>query len=246
MTQRSEGAPDAHWFEAVAEHLGSAYLRYSFTKGTDQEVDFLIEALDLQPGMKVLDVGCGPGRHAHALARRGIQVLGIDISQRFIDLARAAAPPGATFDRQDARALNVGDDFDAAVSLCQGAFGLVGPGPDLEVLRGMARSIKPGGRVAVSAFSSYFSVKYQTDAVFDAATATAAEQTTIKNEQGEAAETTLWTTCYTPRELELLATAAALEVEAIWSVDPGAYRRETPSTESAEYLLLARRPAGGD
>ena len=36
-----------HWFEPVADHLGAAYLRYSFTKGTKQEVEFLVAALDL-------------------------------------------------------------------------------------------------------------------------------------------------------------------------------------------------------
>ena len=69
--------PPDHWFEPVAEHLGGAYLRYSFTKGTAQEVEFLVDALELQPGMRVLDVGCGPGRHAHALAARGIEVVGV-------------------------------------------------------------------------------------------------------------------------------------------------------------------------
>ena len=47
--------------------------------------------------MRVLDVGCGPGRHAHALAAQGIEVVGVDISQRFVDLA-AEAPPGRRFD----------------------------------------------------------------------------------------------------------------------------------------------------
>ena len=93
-----------HWFEPIADHLGAAYLRYSFTKGTVQEVDFLVDALGLEPGQRVLDVGCGPGRHAHELARRGIAVHGIDISHRFVDLARGDAPPGATFERLDARA----------------------------------------------------------------------------------------------------------------------------------------------
>ena len=77
----------SHWFEPVAEHLGSAYLRYSFTKGTAQEIDFVVSALGLRAGDRVLDVGCGPGRHAHELAPRGLVVHGIDISQRFIDLA---------------------------------------------------------------------------------------------------------------------------------------------------------------
>jgi 2-polyprenyl-3-methyl-5-hydroxy-6-metoxy-1,4-benzoquinol methylase len=76
-----------HWFEDVADHLGEAYLRYSFTKGTRQEVDFLVPALGLEPGMRVLDVGCGPGRHAHELAKRGLRVHGVDVSQRFIDLS---------------------------------------------------------------------------------------------------------------------------------------------------------------
>ena len=80
-----------HWFEPIAEHLGSAYLRYSFTYGTEQEVDFLVDVLGLEPGMRVLDVGCGPGRHAHALARRGILVHGVDISERFVAIAVASA-----------------------------------------------------------------------------------------------------------------------------------------------------------
>ena len=73
--------PERHWFEDIADHVGSAYLRYSFTMGTEQEVDFLVELLGLEPGMRVLDVGCGPGRPALALARRGISVLGVDISE---------------------------------------------------------------------------------------------------------------------------------------------------------------------
>ena len=39
-----------HWFEEVADHLGDAYLRYSFTYGTLSEVDTLIDVLDLTPG----------------------------------------------------------------------------------------------------------------------------------------------------------------------------------------------------
>ena len=234
--------PGSHWFEPIAEHLGAAYLRYSFTKGTEQEVDFLVDALALVPGMRLLDVGCGPGRHAHSFARRGIEVVGVDISHRFVELAAAEAPPGATFVRADARALAYDAEFDASVSLCQGAFGLVGPGPDEEVLAGMARALRPGGRVAVSAFSSYFSVKYQTDATFDAGAATASETTEVRSESGEAKQVDLHTTCYTPRELRLLAERAGLAVEAVWSVEPGAYRRDEPTTESAEFLLLAHLP----
>jgi SAM-dependent methyltransferase len=238
-----------HWFEPVAEHLGAAYLRYSFTKGTDQEVGFLVDALGLQPGMRVLDVGCGPGRHAHALAALGIEVAGIDISQRFVDLAAEHAPPGATFQRVDARALAFDSEFDAAISLCQGAFGLTGgPGAPLDgdgaVLAGMARAVRPGGRVAVSAFSAYFQLRYLEDQDrFDAEAGVNHERTVVRDEQGTEAEVDLWTTCFTPRELRLLAAASGLEVEAIWSVTPGAYRRARPGTDLPELLLVARRPA---
>lgn len=237
-----------HWFEGVADHLGSAYLRYSFTKGTAQEVGFLVETLGLQPGMRLLDVGCGPGRHAHALAALGVEVVGVDISQRFVDLARGAAPPGASFLRADARALTFDAEFDAAISLCQGAFGLTGgPGAPLDgdgaVLEGMARALRPGGTLAVSAFSAYFMVRFLEDQdTFDAAAGVNHERTIVKDEGGVEAEVDLWTTCFTPRELRLLATAAGLEVRAVWSVAPGAYAADPASIDSAEFLLVAVRP----
>jgi len=89
----------------VAEHLGAAYLRYSFTYGTVSEVDALVDALGLVPGQRILDVGCGPGRHAHELARRGLEVVGIDISESFVALAREGAPGGASFVHGDARTM---------------------------------------------------------------------------------------------------------------------------------------------
>ncbi len=240
-------APD-HWFEPLAEHLGAAYLRYSFTKGTSQEVDFLVDALGLEPGMRVLDVGCGPGRHAHTLAARGIEVLGVDISQRFVDLATEAAVPGATFRRADARSLSFVAEFDAAISLCQGAFGLTGgPGAPLDgdgvVLNGMARALRPGGRLAVSAFSAYFQVRFLEESdTFDAAAGVNHEWTEVRDEQGRAVEVELWTTCFTPRELRLLATANGLRVEQMWSVAPGAYARSEVSVDAPELLLVAARP----
>jgi SAM-dependent methyltransferase len=243
------GPPSGHWFETLADHLGAAYLRYSFTKGTDQEVGFLVDALGLAPGMRVLDVGCGPGRHAHALAARGIEVVGVDISRRFVEMAARDAPPGATFVRADARRLGFDGEFDAAISLCQGAFGLAGdPGAPLdgdgEVLAGIGRALRPGGVAAVSAFSAYFQVRYLEDHdTFDAAAGVNHERTEVRDEAGTPAPADLWTTCFTPRELRLLAAAAGLAVEAVWSVTPGAYARAAPTVDSPEFLLVARRPA---
>jgi len=230
----------SHWFEPLAEHMGEAYLRYSFTKGTRQEIDRIVAWLSLEPGMKVLDVGCGPGRHAYELARRGIQTHGIDISQAFVDIASSGAPDGATFERADARSLKFSGEFDAVICLCQGAFGLMtANGQDHEVLRGIQRSLAPNGRLALSAFNAYFAVKYHEKASFDAETGVSREQTVVKNVNGEPLEADLWTGCYTPRELRLMLHAEGLRVDHIFGVEPGAYEEHPPSLESPEYMVIA-------
>ena len=241
--------PGSRWFDPLADHLGAAYLRYSFTKGTEQEVAFLHDILGLQPGQRLLDVGCGPGRHAHAFARRGIEVVGVDLSQRFIDLASDAAPEGATFVCADALTLAYDAEFDAAISLCQGAFGLLGGddvvgGGDVRVLARMAAAVRPGGLVACSAFSSYFMVRFLEDTdSFDAATGVNHEHTTIKDEAGVDADAELWTTCFTPRELRLMVRSAGLELRHLWSVMPGDYAERAPDLDHPELLVIAQKPA---
>lgn len=240
---------DGHWFEGIADHLSTSYLRYSFTMGTENEVSFLIDALGLQPGMRVLDVGCGPGRHAYALAERGIQVHGVDIAQTFVDLATEDAPIGATFERLDARSLPFDEEFDAVISLCQGAFGLAGgatatgPDPDAVVLDGIARALRPGGRAAVSAFSAYFQIRWLEDIdTFDADAGVNHELAPLRSPDGTEVRRDLWTTCFTPRELRLLASRAGLVVDGLWSVTPGEYARRPPEIDRPEFLLVARRP----
>jgi SAM-dependent methyltransferase len=187
-------------------------------------------------------VGCGPGRHAHEFARRDIAVHGIDISHRFVELARHNAPPGATFERLDARRLPYDGVFDAAVSLCQGAFGLVtDDGEDAQILTGMARALRPGGRLALTAFSAYFQVRYG-EGRLDAATGINHERTEVRDEAGTPRTVDLWTHCFTPTELRTLVAGAGLILGAIWSVEPGSYRAAAPTTETAEYLVIATRP----
>ena len=235
------------WFNEVADFLGPAYLRYSFTKGTAQEVDFLVDVLGLEPGRsRVLDVGCGPGRHAHELARRGIEVHGVDLSHTFVDLARQGTPTPtaakATFEVMDARDLPYDEEFDAAISLCQGGFGLVGEHGDGEILRGMARAIRPDGRTAFTAFNAYFLVRHLEDQDrFDPETGVNTEATTLRNEQGETKPATLYTTCLTPRELRLLAIQAGLRTTGIYSTAPGAYAKTPPNLDSPELLVTAVR-----
>jgi len=176
------------------------------------------------------------------LARRGLVVHGVDISQRFVDLARADAPVGATFERLDARAMRFDSEFDAVVCLCQGAFGLMtANGDDEGVLAAMAAALRPGGILALSAFNAYFAVRYHEGATFDADLGVSHERTEVRNEAGEPMEVDLWTGCYTPRELRLLMQRVGLAVQAISSVEPGAYGAAAPTTESPEFLVIARR-----
>ena len=237
--------PGDPYFERVAERLGSAYLRYSFTKGTGQEVRFLVDLLDLPQGARVLDVGCGPGRHAVELARLGYAVTGIDISRRFLDVAAERAREAgvtASFFQVDARQMPFDDEFEAVISLCQGGFGLMGSDDGL-VLRRIAEAARSGGRVVLTAFSGYFEASHRRpDATFDIDSGTVHEVSSIRDESGAEEPMDLWTGVYTPRELRLLSIGVGLVPEHVWSVSPGDYERRTPRVDDPELLLVARKP----
>lgn len=245
MTERAPRHPGDPFFMGVANRLGRAYLRYTFTRGSDQEVAFLIDALALSPGGRVLDVGCGPGRHAVPLARAGYAVTGIDVSQTFLDIAADAARDAgvkAAFFEVDARRMPFDDEFDAVISICQGAFGLMG-GDDGLVLRRMMEACAPGGRVLLTAFNAYFEAKHaRPEATFDADEGIVHERSRIRDEAGAEAEMDLWTSVYTPRELRLLAIGVGLVPEAVWSVGPGDFARRRPDLEYPELMLMATKP----
>jgi ubiquinone/menaquinone biosynthesis C-methylase UbiE len=239
--------PGEPFFGPVAEHLGEAYLRYDFTKGTRQEVVFLLELLRLKRGARLLDVGCGPGRHSVAFAEAGLAVTGVDISGRFLEIAAQAARDAgvkASFFECDARQMPFEDEFDAVVSICQGGFGLMG-GDDSVVLGRMAEAVKPNGKVVLTAFNAYYSARHQTDANLDADMGVVHEQTVVKSETGAEKEVDVWTSVFTPRELRLMAIGVGLVPEAIYSVEPGAYARSEPSAETPEFLMVAHKPRRG-
>ena len=81
MTRRNE------WEEFFDGHA-PVYMDNSFTKNTVEEAEFVLEELGLPAGGRILDVGCGTGRHAVELARRGYRVTGVDISSGML------SPPG--------------------------------------------------------------------------------------------------------------------------------------------------------
>lgn len=246
--------PDAmtdrqHWFEDLASHMKSAYLRYSFTKGTVQEIDFIVSATKVSKGMRVLDVGCGPGRHSLELARRGFDVIGLDVSSEFVDIATQQAIKehlhDCSFIKVDARNLadqkSLQNSFDLAICLCQGAFGLmIDDKHDVDVLRGIHSCLKEGGVIVLSAFNAYFSVRHHDAAEFDALRGVSHESTEVRNEQGEPKTVDLWTGCYTPRELRMVFDSAGFEILSISGVEPGQYSMAECSIDLPEYLVIAR------
>jgi cyclopropane-fatty-acyl-phospholipid synthase len=103
------------------------YKRPTMSLAEAQRAKFELVAgkLSLQPGMRVLDVGCGWGSLSIHLARHhGVHVTGITLSQQQLDFARTRAADQGVADRVDLRLLDYRDlrdgDFDAAVSLEMG------------------------------------------------------------------------------------------------------------------------------
>lgn len=229
-------------FNKLADHMGRTYLRYSFTKGTKQEVNFLFGDGIVAKGSRVLDVGCGPGRHAVELAKRGCVVHGIDISEAFIDVAREdAGSLNATFSVADARSMDFESEFDVAICICQGAFGMHADELfDRKVLAGIRRALKPGGELFLTAFNAYFSVRHHLTADFDAAAGVSAERTTVLNAAGESLEGDLITGCYTPRELRLMAEIAGFSEIRVFGAEPGAFGHAIPQVDLPELILRAK------
>jgi len=120
------------------------------TKRTRAEVDFLMKALRLKRGARVLDVPCGFGRHSGELARRGYSVVGVDLSSAMLREARRRHREGdrLSFVRRDMRRLSYRGEFDAVVCLFT-SFGYFSERENVATLRKMAGALKPGGRLLI-------------------------------------------------------------------------------------------------
>lgn len=122
------------------------------TERTELESQFVIQSLGLKPGDSLLDLCCGQGRHALALARTGINVTGVDLSEELLLLARQTATQSALkteFIKADMRRLpeDLNGRFDAVINMFS-AFGyLESQDEDQKVLFQVANALKPGGKL---------------------------------------------------------------------------------------------------
>jgi len=130
---------------------------HTWAKHAEKEIDFIMTTCLLKPGNRLLDFGCGQGRHALGFARRGIDVVGVDYIESFVQSASAKAAASsltnAKFEMADCREVKLSKDFDVGICL----YDVIGTYADekdnLMVLTNLARHIKPLGYVLLSVMS---------------------------------------------------------------------------------------------
>lgn len=239
-----------HLWKTFFDHYAAFYGQEAFTQHMEDEIAFLITHLALQPGQQVLDLGCGIGRHAIALAQRGFKLTGVDISSGMLAQAHQAAQQtgvGVTWIEADATRFESEAIYDAAYSVCEGGLSLLSLGEDpiehdLMILRRLYAALKPGGRALITVTNAMRWIRhYQADDIeagrFDPLTLTEQFELSTPTPQGE--KTLLMRgRGYVPTELALLMRLAGFRVEAIGSGTAGYWALHTPDLDEMELLAI--------
>ena len=110
--------------------------------------DALVQTLDITPGLKVLDLGCGDGTTALPAAKRGADVLGVDIARNLVAAGnqRAKEQGLANCRFQEGDATNLQDLPDHSFDLVVSIFGAMFAPKPFDVAREMVRVTRPRGR----------------------------------------------------------------------------------------------------
>jgi SAM-dependent methyltransferase len=234
------------YYEEIGDFLQENYLNYGFTKGTEHEVDFLVELMDIPTNSRILDIGCGPGRHSLELARRGYYSIGVDISSEFIKYANRIATNQkikAEFLVADARELNLNQEFDGAICLCEGAFGLAGNEENhRKVLQGVYKALRSGALFVLTVVNALNLARNLTDdSEFDPYSCTVVDKENIISPKGETKEVSIFTTAFTFRELKFLLESEGFEVETAYGCSAGEFGKNLLKVDSMEIMMVARK-----
>ena len=148
------------WYEELFTNYARSYEKEVYTRGTLQEVGFIEREIRRDRRVRILDVGCGTGRHSIELAKRGYRVTGIDLSASQLAYARRkarAAGVKVDFRRKDARSFDFQGKFGLVIMLCEGGFSLMETDEEnYRILAGCARSLRTGGKLIFTALNALF------------------------------------------------------------------------------------------
>lgn len=150
------------WYVDFFRNDYLAVYDHQFTaERAEKEVEFAVQALQLKPRSRVLDLCCGQGRHSVLLAKHGFQVTGIDLNPDYLELtqkaARAAGVKVETI-AADMREIPFQNHFDAIVNMYSSFGYLESEAEDLRVLTSAARALKPGGRLLLDMLNREWAV----------------------------------------------------------------------------------------
>lgn len=224
-----------------------------YTGNTVNEVDFLLEELGLPTGGSVLDVGCGTGRHAIELARRGYAVTGLDLSPEMLARAADAAEAAGVrveWIRADATDFSLPNTYDAAICLCEGSFGLLSQTDDpiaqpLNILCNVSRSLKPQGKFMATVLSAARMLRLHSNEDVAAGRfdpVTLVESSAIPPREGLPA-VSVREKGFTGTELTLLCRLAGLSVAHLWGGTAGNWGRRTLDLDEYEIMIVATKTA---
>ena len=248
------------WYESLFENYGKNYDNESFTKGTVGECDFIEKEIDFNKSLKIIDIGCGTGRHSIELTKRGYKVKGIDLSESQLGLAIEKAKAQSLqidFQKHDARKLPFTDDFDLAIMICEGAFPLMETDEmNFEILRNVAKSLKDSGKLIFTTLNGLFPLYHSveefcsstTDEVnvtyrsntFDLMTFRDYNITTVEDDFGNKKELECNERYYVPSEITWLLKTLGFKRIDIYGAKLGAFsRNDELTTEDFEMLVIA-------
>ncbi len=134
------------WYETIFDERYPE-LFGPLERDPEEEVARIVDLLPISAGASVMDLGCGRGRHAIPLSRRGFRVTGVDLSENMLRLAREHASRekvAVEWVREDMRVFTRPGSFDACLSLFT-SFGYFDDRENQQVLVNVALSLKPDG-----------------------------------------------------------------------------------------------------
>lgn len=250
------------WYETLFENYGQKYDKECFAQGTIGECDFLEKELNFNKELKIIDIGCGTGRHSIELSKRGYEITGIDLSESLLQKAREKAIQNGlhiNFLRHDARNLPFENQFDVAIMMCEGGFPLMETDEmNFEILKNVSRSLKNKSTFIFTTLNGLFPLfhsinDFHAEGVvegnatydsknFDLMTFRDHNMTKVVDDNGAEKELECNERYYVPTEITwLLKTLGFTKID-IFGATLGAFSREdTLTTEDFEMLVIAER-----